>query len=200
MARGTLGPCILEGELVRLEPLRKTHAEPLFEAARTLDWEWFLTPLRTKSDVYRRIAQGTKSERRDEAYAFAVRLKGGRIVGSTSYLNVVTKQKRAEIGATWYAPDSWGTAVNPECKLLLLRHAFEDWGAVRVQLVTDVNNHHSQRAILKLGAVFEGKLRNYGIRPDGSKRDTMVYSITESEWPAVKSKLFSRLEKFARDG
>ena len=84
--------------------------------------------------------------------------------------------------------------MNPECKFLLLKRAFEDWGAVRVELGTDSNNVHSQHAILKLGAKFEGKRRNYGIRPEGKVRDAMLYSIIDSEWPEVKSKLLARLQ------
>ena len=101
-----------------------------------------------------------------------------------------------EIGSTWYSLDSQGTVVNPECKCLLLKHAFEDWGAIRVQLGTDANNVHSQRAILKLGAKFEGRLRNHGFRQDGSIRDTMLYSIISSEWPTVKKGLEARMENF----
>lgn len=84
--------------------------------------------------------------------------------------------------------------MSPECKLLLLRHAFDDWGAVRVQLKTDANNVHSQRAILKLGARFEGTLRSHGIRPDGSVRDAFMYSIIASEWPTVRSRLEARIQ------
>jgi RimJ/RimL family protein N-acetyltransferase len=155
--------------------------------------------LRSREDVDRRIADGSKAEEKNEEYGFAVVLRrGGRVVGSTSYLGIVLKHKSAEIGATWYSADVQGTAVNPECKLLLLKHAFEDWGAVRVQLKTDVNNTHSQRAILKLGAKFEGRLRNHGIRPDGTIRDAMLYSMIPSEWPTVKKGLEARIENFAR--
>ena len=195
-----MGPCTLEGTFVRLQPLRKKHAEALLEAGRSLDWGWFLSPLRTKGAVDTRIAEGLKAERRDVEYAFAVVLKKiARVIGSTAYLQVVSKHRRAEIGATWYSPEFWGTAVNPECKYLLLRHAFEDWGAVRVQLVTDANNVHSQRAILKLGAKFEGTLRGHGIRPDGSVRDAFLYSIIASEWPKVKSGLLARVRRFGAE-
>lgn len=193
---GDLGPCALEGKSVRLEPLRPEHEAGLVEATKALDWRWFLSPLRTQGDVHGRIAEGIEAEKRGDAFAFAVRLAGGRIVGSTSYLAVVPKHRRAEVGSTWYSPDVWGTAVNPECKYLLLRHAFEDWGAVRIQLVTDANNLHSQRAIQKLGARFEGTLRNYGIRPDGSSREARLYSITEEEWPDVRSRLLARIKVF----
>ena len=159
-----------------------------------------MAPLRSREDVDRRIAEGLKSEERNEEYAFAVWLEqDARIVGSTAYFGIVPKHKRVEIGYTWYSSDAQGTAVNPECKLLLLKHAFEDWGAVRVQLCTDANNVHSQRAILKLGARFEGRLRNHGIRPDGSVREeAMLYSIISSEWPTVKKGLETRIEDFSR--
>src|SRR5712692_4813043 len=167
-----LGPCTLEGKFVRLEPLRRTHEDALVEAAAKLDWALMLYPLLSRKDVEKRIDNGVKAEEEDEEYAFAVVLKrNGQIVGSTSYMMVVSPHKRVEIGSTWYLPEMQGTAVNPECKYLLLRHAFEDWGAVRVQLGTHVKNVHSQRAILKLGAIFEGRLRNYGIMPDGKARD-----------------------------
>jgi len=117
-----------------------------------------------------------------------------RIIGSTRYMDIRPAAKGVEIGGTWYSPSVWGTAVNPEAKMLLLQHAFEDWGAIRVQLKTDVNNKHSQNAILKLGAKFEGQLRNHMIRRDGSFRDTMMYSITREEWPNVKNNLNKRLK------
>jgi RimJ/RimL family protein N-acetyltransferase len=196
---GTLGPCSLEGRFVRLEPLREKHAAALTEVAVRMDWGWMLTTLRSREDVDGRIAEGLKAERRNEDYAFAVVLKrDGEVVGSTSYFGIVPKHKSAEIGYTWYSPDVQGTVVNPECKFLLLRHAFEDWGAVRVQLRTDANNVHSQRAILKLGAKFEGKMRNQGIRQDGSIRDSMLYSIIPSEWATVKKGLEARIESFAK--
>src|SRR5205809_626441 len=96
------------------------------------------------------------------------------------------------------APETWGGVVNPEAKYLLMRHAFEDWRAIRVALKTDVKNVHSQAAIKKLGARFEGTLRNQRIRPDGSYRDTVMFSIIESEWPAVKARLEQRLATLAR--
>lgn len=189
-----LGPCVLEGTLVRLEPLRQWHAAQLLVATGKLDWGWFLNPLHTKADVDKRIADGLRAEREDEAYAFVViTKKDDRVVGSTSYLHVTFEHKRAEIGSTWYTLDTQGTKVNPECKYLLLRHAFEDWGAERVQFTTDANNVRSQRAILKLGATFEGKLRRDKRRSDGSMRDSMVYSIITSEWPAIREGLLTRI-------
>ena len=197
MNNQTLGPCTLEGKYVRLEPLRMNHADALAEAAAKLDWALMLYPLLTREDVEKRIDNGLKAEEEGEEYAFAVVLKrNGQIVGSTSYMMVVSRHKRLEIGSTWYVQEMQGTAVNPECKFLLLKHAFEDWGALRVQLGTHVKNVHSQRAILRLGATFEGRLRNYGIMPDGKARDSLLYSIIASEWPDVKSNLVSRIDSF----
>jgi N-acetyltransferase len=189
-----LGPCTLKGTFVSLEPLRKGHTEALLDASAKLDWDWFLKPLHTREDVERRIAEGLEAEAKGEAYIFAVLLKeNGRTVGSTSYFGVVADHKKVEIGSTWYTADTQGTTVNPECKYLLLSHAFDDWGAMRVQFTTDVNNLHSQHAILKLGAAFEGRLRNDKRRQDGSMRDSMVYSIVAAEWPEVREKLETRL-------
>lgn len=199
MMSATLGPCTIEGSFVRLEPLREKYAKALTEVALKMDWGWMLGPLRSREDVDRRIADGLRAEERNEGYAFAVVLRrDGRVVGSTSYFGIDPRHKSAEIGYTWYSPDVQGTVVNPECKFLLLRHAFEEWGAVRVQLRTDANNAHSQRAILKLGAKFEGRMRNQGIRQDGSIRDSMLYSIIPSEWPTIKKGLEARIENFAK--
>src|SRR5690349_8654446 len=163
-----------------------------------MDWGSMLGPLRSREEVDQRITDRLSAEDRRAEYAFAVFLKSkNRMVGSTSYLEVAPKRKIAEIGSTWYASDVQGTVVNPECKYLLLKHAFEDWDAIRVQLGTDIRNVHSQRAILKLGAKFEGRLRNHGIRLDGSIRHTMLYSIIAEEWPAVKKGLEARITSFS---
>jgi RimJ/RimL family protein N-acetyltransferase len=199
MSSNDLGPVTLEGRFVRLEPLRANHAADLWEVARGMDWGSMLGPLRSREEVDQRIKDRLSAERRKAEYAFAVFLKTkNRMVGSTSYLEVAPKRRIAEIGSTWYSLDVQGTVVNPECKYLLLRHAFEDWDAIRVQLGTDIRNVRSQRAIAKLGAKFEGRLRNHGIRPDGSIRDTMLYSIISDEWPGVKKGLEARIEKFSR--
>ena len=193
----TLGPRTLEGKFVRLEPLRQSHSEKLWQVASKLDWSLLLFPLLSREDVDKKIATGIEKEKRDEEFAFAVILKAdNHFVGSTSYLTITPRHKRAEIGSTYYLPEFQGTFVNPECKFLLLRHAFEDWGAVRMQLGTDDNNIHSQRAIAKLGAKYEGLLRNYGVRPDGKPRNTVLYSITSYEWPEAKSRLISRINAY----
>ena len=197
VSNNSLGPCTLEAKHVRLEPLRHKHRDGLLEAAKGLDWALMLVPLRTREDLDKRIDEGLAAEQRGDEFAFTVILKkDGRIVGSTAYLNVVPHHKRLEIGSTWYSLDVQGTVVNPECKFLLLKHAFEDWRAVRVQLGTHVSNMHSQKAILKLGAKFEGRLRSHGIMPDGHPRDSFLYSIVANEWVEVKSRLVRRIEQF----
>ena len=189
-----LGPSTLKGDLVNLAPLRTEHAMALLEAAGKLDWGWFLNPLHTKEEIDARISWGLRAEKRNEAYAFAVRQNDtGHIVGSTSYLDISPKDKKVEIGSTWYVSGAQGTKVNPESKYLLLGRAFDDWGANRVQFTTDANNLHSQRAILKLGAKLEGKLRSDRVRKDGTLRDSMVYSILASEWPEIKRNLHRRV-------
>lgn len=199
MVETNLGPCTLDGRFVRLEPLRRKHANDLAIAAQRVDFGWAMSPLLSKEDVDKRIESTLSLEKKGQGYAFAVLLKQeNRVVGSTSYFGVVPEHKRLEIGYTWYEQSLWGTFVNPESKFLLLQHAFDDWHAIRVQISTDINNIHSQRAILKLGAKFEGTLRNHAIRRDGSIRDTMMYAITSQDWPGVKAALQERLNLYPK--
>lgn len=121
-------------------------------------------------------------------------LPAGAVVGTSSYLEVSAMDARLEIGATAYAPAVWATKVNPETKLLLLSHAFEKLGAGRVQLKTDVRNVRSQQAIARLGARYEGTLRRYQRRGDGTVRDTILFSIVAEEWPTVRDRLVARLQ------
>jgi len=140
------------------------------------------------------LEKAMEAESQGREYPFViVRLEDNRVIGSTRYLDVQEADRNVEIGWTWYTPDVWGGVVNPEAKYLLMRHAFDDWRAIRVALKTDINNLHSQAAIKKLGARYEGTLRNQRIRLDGSYRDTVIFSVIESEWPAVKSGLEERL-------
>jgi hypothetical protein len=124
------------------------------------------------------IAEALAAQESRLEYPFTVvRLADGRVVGSTRYMDVQAASKGVEIGWTWYAPETWGTVVNPEAKFLLLRHAFEAWGAIRVQLKTDLKNLRSQAAIKKLGAKEEGVLRRHRFRRDGTIRDSVIFSI-----------------------
>jgi N-acetyltransferase len=191
----SLGPITLTGKHIRLEPMRPGHASALLEAGRAAEiWEWMPSrpPDPAGMDVW--LKKAVQAESTGREYPFVVILAAtGRLIGSTRYLDVQEDDRNVEIGWTWYAPDTWGGVVNPEAKYLLMRHAFDDWGAIRVALKTDIRNVHSQAAIKKLGAKYEGMLRNQRIRPDGSYRDTVIFSVIESEWPAVKARLEARL-------
>ena len=193
MAR--LGPVTLSGMHIRLEPLQRAHAQALVEAGQSEEiWTWMPTRALTVYTVDDWLEKALQAAAQGREYPFAVvRLEDGRVIGSTRYLDVQEDDRTVEIGWTWYSPDAWGGVVNPEAKYLLMRHAFDDWRAIRVALKTDVKNVHSQAAIKKLGARYEGTLRNQRIRPDGTYRDTVIFSIIESEWPAVKARLEERL-------
>jgi RimJ/RimL family protein N-acetyltransferase len=196
--RPPVGPIVLEGKYVQLEPLRPSHAPDLLKAGQSLlNWDWMLVRLTTPDAVDAYIESGLRAEATGSVYRFVVVLRvDGRVVGTTSYLDVQSAHRGIEIGSTWYTPDVRGTAVNPEAKLLLLGHAFEDWGAIRVCLKTDANNLHSQAAIRKLGAQYEGTLRQHMIRPDGTYRDSAYFSIVDKEWPEVRERLERRVDAF----
>jgi RimJ/RimL family protein N-acetyltransferase len=176
-----------------LEPLRAEHAAELFPLAdpaifaHTLDW-----PLDGSSEEFE--AWLGRCLTAPASLDFILRLKAtGEPAGCSAYLEIRPAHRGLEIGRTWIAKRWQGTRVNPESKYLLLRHAFETLEAARVQFKTDLNNLHSQRAIEKLGAQREGVLRRYQLRANGSFRDTVMYSITAEEWPAVKARLEERL-------
>ena len=196
---GALGPVSLTGNFIYLEPMRPEHAKGILDAGRDFDWAWMTVKLENLESVRMWIAEAQGAEARGEDYPFVVReRRTEKIIGCTRYMDTHPKQMATEIGWTWYSPSLWGTVVNPECKLLLLAHAFDDWGAVRVQLKTDNNNIHSQRAILKLGAKYEGRLRSHRFRADGTLRDTMMYSILLEEWPEVKASLLKRIQDLTK--
>jgi RimJ/RimL family protein N-acetyltransferase len=135
------------------------------------------------SDILSRAEKGT------DLPFVAVHLATGRVAGATRYLNIMPNDRGLEIGGTWYGPEFQRTAVNTECKYLLLRHAFETLGCIRVQLKTDLRNERSQKAIERIGAVKEGVLRNHMILPDGRYRHSVFYSILDTEWSEVKKRL-----------
>jgi RimJ/RimL family protein N-acetyltransferase len=193
-----LGPVVLEGRLIRLEPLRPAHSEDLTRAAADESiWRWLPVQVRGKEDLERWLAEAMAAEATGAEYPFAVIDRAsGKAVGSTRYLDVSRQHSGVEVGWTWYARDVQGSAVNPEAKYLLLKHAFEDWGAIRLFLKTDSLNERSRAAIVKLGAKYEGDLRNHRIRPDGSYRHSSYYSILDTEWPEVKRGLEERLAAY----
>lgn len=185
-------PVRLDGRVVRVEPLSVGHAAELWEVADpslfVYVWSWDASSF----DAFR--ASIEKALRLPDWCPFAiVSQETGKAIGSTSYLEIRPAHRGLEIGSTWIARLYQGTPVNPENKYLLLRHAFETLGAIRVQLKTDGRNLHSQRAIAKLGAKLEGTMRKHIVMPDGYFRDTVMYSITYDEWPEVKAGLEARL-------
>ena len=190
-----LGPLILEGKHVRLEPLTRAHLGPLVAAAQAEEISTYLPiNLKAPGTMEERIELFLARQAQGIEYPFAVVTRDeGRVVGTTSYLDVSDENRSTEIGWTWYTPDVWGTAVNPEGKLLLLQHAFEDWNAIRIFFKTDARNLRSQAALRKLGAQYEGTLRSHRILADGFRRDSMYFSILDSEWPTVKARLEERL-------
>ncbi|MBV6395784.1 MAG: hypothetical protein HFACDABA_01366 [Anaerolineales bacterium] len=184
-----LTPVTLTGNHVRLEPLTEAHIPALAEIGTGQDfWHFMLYgEMRTDADM-RGWVMDILSRKGDLPFA-AIHLATGRVAGATRYLSVSPKDRGLEIGGTWYGPQFQRTAVNTECKYLLLQHAFETLGAIRVQLKTDSRNLRSQRAIERIGAVKEGTLRNHMILPDGVIRHSVYYSILDSEWDGVRRRL-----------
>ena len=190
-------PVTLEGRHATLEPLARKHEADLKRAAADGElWQlWYTSvpaPEKTRSYI-----DAALSMREDlGAMPFAVRDNAsGEIVGCTRYFNVDAANRRLEIGHTWYSKSAQRTAINTECKLLLLTHAFEELACIAVEFRTHRFNHASREAIARLGAKQDGVLRNHQILPDGSYRDTVAFSIIESEWPAVKRHLLFLLER-----
>ena len=185
-------PVVLEGQHVRLEPMTEEHIPGLAEigTGQTF-WDFMLYGnINTLEDMRSWVRDIlARAEKGTDLPFVAIHLVSGRVAGATRYLNIVPKDRGLEIGGTWYGPEFQRTPVNTECKYLLLRHAFETLGCIRVQLKTDLRNERSQRAIERIGAVKEGILRNHMILPDGRIRDSVFYSILNTEWPNVKRKL-----------
>jgi RimJ/RimL family protein N-acetyltransferase len=199
MTAPTLGPRILRGRFVSLEPVTGAHREGLRAAAAGQPEEFRYMPLSAAGDGFDAWWDDLNNDATKRArIVLAVRrLADDAIVGSTSYGNIVPEHARAEIGWTWYAKSAQGTAVNPEAKLLLFANAFETAGYRRVELKTDARNARSRAAIRKLGATEEGIFRSHMWLPDGHRRDTAYYSVIAEEWPKVKAGLEERLSAFA---
>lgn len=187
----------LEGAHVRLEPLSAEHAEGLNAAAADGElWKLWYTNVPDRSGMPDWIAAAVGARARGEQQAFAVRERAsGDLVGCTRYCNVDAANRRLEIGHTWYARRVQRSAVNSECKRLLLAHAFETLDCIAVEFRTHWHNPRSRAAIARLGAKLDGVLRNHRIMPDGSLRDTVVFSIIASEWPAVRNHLDFTLQR-----
>ena len=186
-------PITLEGSVVRLEPIRHEHTELFWDIAKDDQediFRWIPYSMKTPEDFHKLVEKAFKEQDRGESVVFAtVERSSGRVMGSTRFMNINRANRRVEIGSTWIAPQWQRTSVNTEAKYLMLRHAFEAWGCMRVELKTDALNQKSRNAILRLGAKEEGTLRRHQITWTGRVRDTVYFSILDSEWPEVKLKL-----------
>jgi len=185
-------PVTLEGTFIRLEPLSLRHHEEL--CAVGLDeriWRWNpRAPLCTPTDMRAYIDIALQQQADGEGLPFAtIHKAAGHAVGSTRFLEINCQDRRVEIGSTWIAPAWQRTAVNTEAKYLMLRHAFETLGCIRVELKTDSLNERSRNAILRIGATQEGIFRNHMVTHSGRLRHSVYFSITDAEWPAVKVRL-----------
>jgi len=192
MADLEVKPVTLEGNYVRLEPMSEEHIPGLTAiGAGQLFWDFMVygnvnTLDDMRSWVHDMLA---RAEKGTDLPFVAIHLASGRVAGATRYLNILPKDRGLEIGGTWYGLEFQRTPVNTECKYLLLKHAFETLGCIRVQLKTDLRNERSQKAIERIGAQKEGVLRNHMILPDGRIRHSVYYSILDSEWDEVKKRL-----------
>jgi len=188
-------PVILEGRHVRLESLTLEHTARLAEVGLDADlWTWIPTPVRTPEEMSAYVQTALKEQAAGSALPFAlIEKSSGRTVGSTRYGNIDRDHHRVEIGWTWVARQWQRTAINTEAKYLLLRHAFETLGCIRVELKTDSLNDRSRTAILRIGARQEGIFRNHMITASGRIRHTVYFSIVDSEWPEVKARLEAKL-------
>jgi RimJ/RimL family protein N-acetyltransferase len=188
-------PVTLEGQHVRLEPLSKTHLTGLAQVGLDEElWRWIPIPVRTPEEMAAYVETALQEHDRGVSLPFAILEKAtGRVIGSTRYGNIDRTHHRVEIGWTWVAREWQRTAMNTEAKYLLLRHAFETLGCMRVELKTDSLNEKSRAAILRIGAKEEGIFRNHMITSSGRIRHSAYYSIIDSEWPSVKAGLESKL-------
>lgn len=191
-------PLLLTGRQMRLEPLQPAHAAALYAAGRDPEIHRYLISPAPASlaDVEATVAKTLVAAATGVEVPFVIiHLASGQVAGTTRYFEIRRRDRALEIGHTWLAPEFQRTAVNTEAKYLLLRHAFEALGAVRVQLKTDERNDRSRRAIERLGARLEGILHNYQTRWDGFVRNTAMYAIVAADWPAVKARLEARLAR-----
>ena len=188
-------PVVLEGRQVRLEPLREDHLAGLAELGLDEElWRWIPTPVRTTEEMAAYIATALREQTHGVSLPFAlVERRTGRPIGSTRYGNIDRTHRRVEIGWTWVAREWQRTAINTEAKYLLLTHAFERLGCIRVELKTDSLNERSRAAILRIGAREEGTFRNHMITASGRIRHTVYFSMVDSEWPGVKAGLEEKL-------
>ncbi|AEI76417.1 amino-acid acetyltransferase ArgA [Cupriavidus necator N-1] len=189
-------PVTLVGRHVTLEPLRAEHADGLRSACADGElWKLWYTSVPAPERIETEIARRLALQEQGSMLPFAVRDAAGELAGMTTYMNVDATHRRVEIGSTWYARRVQRTPLNTECKLMLLGHAFEHLDCIAVEFRTHWMNQQSRAAIARLGAKQDGVLRNHQRMPDGSLRDTVVFSIIASEWPAVRQHLQFQLDR-----
>jgi len=194
-----LEPVTLRGAHARLEPLSAEHYDGLLEAVKDGElWKLWYTFIPRAEDIQKEIDRRLGLQKAGSMLPFTVFDADGKVAGMTTYMNVDTPNRRVEIGSTWYAKRMQRTALNTQCKLLLLQHAFEKLDCIAVEFRTHFFNHQSRRGIERLGAKQDGILRNHQIAPNGTLRDTVVYSIIASEWPTVKAHLTYQLNEKLR--
>ena len=185
-----LEPVTLRGEHARLEPLTPAHRDGLVDAANDGElWKLWYTSVPKAENMEKEITRRLALQSAGTLLPFTVFDADGGIAGMTTYMNVDAANRRVEIGSTWYAKRVQRTPLNTQCKLLLLQHAFETLDCIAVEFRTHFFNHQSRRAIERLGAKQDGVLRSHQIAPNGTLRDTVVFSIIASEWPTVKAHL-----------
>jgi RimJ/RimL family protein N-acetyltransferase len=189
----------LSGPHARLKPLSHDHVDGLIEAVKDGElWKLWYTFIPRPEDMRKEIDRRLGLQAAGSMLPFTVFDANGKTAGMTTYMNVDTPNRRVEIGSTWYARGVQRSALNTQCKLLLLGHAFEQLDCIAVEFRTHFFNHQSRRGIERLGAKLDGVLRNHQIAPNGTLRDTVVYSIIASEWPTVKAHLNYQLNEKAR--
>ncbi len=188
-------PVTLDGRNIRLEPLSLAHLDELCAVGVEEElWRWIPTQIHSEADMRAYIEAAIEGQRQGSMLPFAtIEKRSGRAIGSTRYANIDRSNRRLEIGWTWIAKDLQRTAVNTEAKYLMLRHAFETLRCIRVEFKTDALNERSRNAILRIGAKEEGTFRKHVITASGRVRDTVYFSIVDTEWSAVKEKLEEKL-------
>ena len=196
MSRPWVEPVTLEGSVTRLEPLTLEHLPGLINVGLDGElWRWTLAGNQTPGEMRAYVETALAAAAAGTEMPFAtVERSSGRVIGSTRFLSIEPHHRRLEIGYTWLVPAWQRTAINTEAKLLMLTHAFETWKCIRVELKTDANNEKSRNAIARIGGVEEGTLRNHMITESGRFRDSVYFSIIDTEWEAIKQGLIAKLE------
>jgi RimJ/RimL family protein N-acetyltransferase len=194
-----LQPVTLKGEHASLEPLSSAHRDGMIEAVKDGDlWNLWYTAIPAPDKMEAEIARRLDLQQKGAMLPFTVKDADGKIAGMTTYMNVDAPNRRVEIGSTWYAKRVQRTPLNTQCKLMLLTHAFEKLDCIAVEFRTHFFNHQSRRGIERLGAKQDGILRNHSISPNGTLRDTVVFSIIASDWPTAKAHLTYQLNERVR--